>query len=61
MNPEFLALLACPRCPKRPALYELGGELVCTECDYRYAIVDGIPHLLPEEAMPPKTTQTPNP
>ena len=54
IDAEFLAVLACPRCDSRPPLKELDGELVCTECGYRYAVVDGIPHLLVEEALPPK-------
>ena len=49
---ELLALLVCPlgRAPLR-----LEGEsLVCTRCGLRYAINDGIPNMLYEEAeLPP--------
>lgn len=49
---ELLALLVCPlgRAPLR-----LEGEsLVCTKCGLRYAIRDGIPNMLYEEAeLPP--------
>lgn len=53
IDPEFLAVLACPRCDSRPALEVAGEFLVCTECRYRYKVVDGIPYLLVEEALPP--------
>jgi len=48
---ELLALLVCPlgRAPLR-----LEGEtLVCTKCGLRYAINDGIPNMLYEEAELP--------
>lgn len=54
IDPSLLDVLACPRCESRPPLREEGEELVCTVCAYRYKVVDGIPHLLVEEAMPPK-------
>jgi uncharacterized protein len=49
---ELLALLVCPlgRAPLR-----LEGEtLVCTRCGLRYAINDGIPNMLYEEAQLPE-------
>lgn len=54
IDPGLLEVLACPRCESRPPLRQEDEELVCTECGYRYRIVDGIPHLLVEESMPPK-------
>lgn len=50
---SFLALLACPACPSRPPLKEERDELVCTACGRRYPVVEGIPHLLVEEATLP--------
>ncbi len=50
IDPE---LLACPRCPERPPLREEDGFLVCTRCGWRYRVVKDVPHLLPEEALPP--------
>lgn len=54
MNPEILSLLACPKCPERPALRLEGDRLVCTVCSYAYPIVDGIPQLLIEDAIAPE-------
>jgi len=53
IDPKLLELLACPRCTERPPLEVSEGELVCTVCRWRYPIVDGIPHLLVDEAKPP--------
>jgi len=53
IDPEFLAVLACPRCDTRPPLEVVEDLLVCTECRYRYKVVDGIPYLLVEEAIAP--------
>lgn len=49
----LLEVLACPRCPSRPPVRQAGDFLVCTECRCRYPVVDGIPQMLPESAMPP--------
>lgn len=49
---SFLELLACPACDDRPPLRQEGDRLVCTKCGRRYPVVDGIPHLLVEEAEP---------
>ncbi len=54
MDKGLLELLACPRCESRPPLEEVGDRLVCTVCRWSYPIVDGIPHLLVEEATPPE-------
>ena len=49
---DLLAILVCPRChqPVRPE----GDTLVCTGCGLRYPVRDGIPVMLPEEALPPR-------
>lgn len=54
IEPRLLEVLACPRCDTRPPLRLDGEELVCTVCAWRYPIVNGIPHLLVEEAVEPK-------
>lgn len=54
ISDDLLAILACPRCDDRPPLELKGDRLVCTRCGWSYRIVDGIPHLLPEEAEPPE-------
>lgn len=55
IDPEFLAILACPRCPSRPPLMENEGQLVCSECGVSYKIVNGVPRLLPEDAEEEQT------
>lgn len=47
INPELLKILACPMCKQKVELK--GEELVCVGCGRRYPIVDGIPHMLPDE------------
>ncbi|QYK56577.1 MAG: hypothetical protein KF733_03635 [Fimbriimonadaceae bacterium] len=54
IDPDLLAILACPRCDERPALALQGDRLVCPVCHYRFRIEDGIPNLLAEEAEPPE-------
>ena len=52
IDPKLLEILACPLCPERPPLEEKGAFLVCTRCGSGYPVRDGIPFLLPEEAIP---------
>ena len=54
MDERLLEILACPKCDSRPPLLEKGDRLVCTECGCSYPVVDGIPHLLVEEATEPE-------
>ncbi|HTQ11565.1 MAG TPA: Trm112 family protein [Fimbriimonadaceae bacterium] len=51
IDPEFLAILACPVCDERPPLREEGDILVCTKAGHRFPVKDGIPHLLPEDEL----------
>ncbi len=53
IDPTLLPLLACPRCDDRPPLADEGAWLRCTVCHWRYRVEDGIPNLLPDEALPP--------
>lgn len=53
IDPELLEILACPLCDDRPPLELIEEHLVCTKCGSRYPIEDGIPRLLPEDAIPP--------
>ena len=52
LDPDFLALLACPRC--RGTLIQVdGGEgLACEGCRLVYPVVEEIPQMLPEKARP---------
>lgn len=51
IDPELLALLACPSDDHAP-LREDGDTLVCTFCGSRFPVDDGIPVLLMDEATP---------
>jgi uncharacterized protein YbaR (Trm112 family) len=44
---ELLALLVCP--VDKAVLREEVSVLVCTECDRRYPVDDGIPNMLVDE------------
>lgn len=59
LSQQFLAVLACPKCDSRPPLEQTEGFLVCTVCRYRYPVVDGIPHLVAEDALPPEGKSEP--
>ncbi|HEX4214601.1 MAG TPA: Trm112 family protein [Candidatus Dormibacteraeota bacterium] len=50
ISPELLQVLACPKCKKPVKLDEEDPALVCEQCRLRYAIVDGIPVMLIDEA-----------
>lgn len=54
IDERLLEILACPCCESRPPLRLDSDFLVCDQCHRRYPIVDGIPHLLPEEAVEPE-------
>lgn len=64
LNPELLAILRCPKCrgvlqersSASPAAKSGDAEpatlaLVCAACQLSYAVDDGIPNLLIEEAQ----------
>jgi uncharacterized protein YbaR (Trm112 family) len=50
---ELLDILVCPKC-KGDLEYKAGPaeELVCHRCKLRYAVDDGIPIMLIDEAKP---------
>lgn len=52
LNPDLLAILACPQCkqPVEPTPDE--SWLVCRPCGLRYPMEDGIPIMLVDEASP---------
>jgi uncharacterized protein len=49
---ELLELLACPRCKGEIAPTDDESFLVCAACCLKYPVVDGIPHMLIDEAEP---------
>jgi len=58
IDERLMKILACPVCvaeggAEKAELELSGGKLVCRTCGRRYAIVDGIPNMLPEEAEQP--------
>ena len=68
IDPSLLEVLGCPLEPERPPFRELTlpaqtGEvgadqpetyLVCTSCGSAFPVKDGIPYLLPEDAITPE-------
>ena len=53
LDPELLAILACPACRSDLADQQADRELVCTGCGRAYPVRDGIPVLLVDEARLP--------
>jgi uncharacterized protein YbaR (Trm112 family) len=55
LDPDLLELLACPsddHAPLREERSGAGDVLVCTACESRFPIRDGIPVLLADDAVP---------
>jgi uncharacterized protein YbaR (Trm112 family) len=51
---DFLEILRCPLSPSRVRLRQQDDKLVCERCQLRFAIKDGFPILVAEEAeLPP--------
>jgi uncharacterized protein YbaR (Trm112 family) len=51
LDPELLKILACPAC-KGPLEYRPDTALDCLACRKRYAVRDGIPVMLADQAAP---------
>jgi uncharacterized protein YbaR (Trm112 family) len=52
INPELLAILACPKCKGGIRLNPAQDGLICDQCRLLYEIRDDIPIMLIEEARP---------
>lgn len=52
VSPQLLSLLVCPKCRGELEYREHASALVCHACKLSYAIRDGIPIMLIEEAQP---------
>ena len=52
LSPELKEILACPRCKGELEFHEERDEILCRRCRLAYAIRDGIPVMLVEEAKP---------
>ena len=50
VSKELLEVLACPKCKGKVELVKDGSALECNACRLRYAITDGIPVMLIDEA-----------
>jgi uncharacterized protein YbaR (Trm112 family) len=55
ISQELLDLLRCPQDPTRQArLVDQETHLVCTRCGLKFAVRDGLPNMVVEEAeLPP--------
>ena len=51
ISQELLEILACPKCHTRIQFTE-PDRLYCANCKVRYPVIDGIPVMLIEEAIP---------
>lgn len=54
LDPHLVEILACPTDHHAP-LRLADDVLVCTECGLGFPVVDGVPVLLIDEAIPPAT------
>ena len=50
VDPELLAILACPSCKTKVDLVKAGTALKCGQCKRVYPIKDDIPVMLLDEA-----------
>lgn len=58
IDQKLLELLVCPNCHGPVEYRETDASIVCVgECRYIYPVVDGIPHMLVEEARKPDGTE----
>lgn len=60
LDPQLMEILACPTEDHAPLQAGSPSDpeadvLTCTVCGRRYPVVEGIPVLLIEEALPPET------
>ncbi|MCI5126427.1 MAG: Trm112 family protein [Candidatus Electrothrix sp. AR5] len=58
MKKELLEILACPQCKGKIELGEDKNALLCHACLLSYAIRDGIPIMIIEEAKPLSAQQS---
>ena len=52
LQPQLLAILACPRCHGELEYREAESSLICHRCALRYPVRDDIPIMLVDEATP---------
>jgi uncharacterized protein YbaR (Trm112 family) len=49
---DLLELVACPKCKGKLALEADESGFLCQACKLRFAVVDGVPNFLIEDATP---------
>ena len=52
MDKKLIAILICPKTFKPLQLHATGNALICIDENIAYPIVDGIPHLTIDAAIP---------
>jgi uncharacterized protein YbaR (Trm112 family) len=52
LDPKLLEIIACPKCKGRLELKPDESALLCRACRLAYPVVDEIPNLIKEEALP---------
>jgi uncharacterized protein YbaR (Trm112 family) len=52
ISKQLLEILVCPKCRGELQYRERESALDCAECKLRYAVRDGIPIMLIDEATP---------
>lgn len=52
LDPQLLEILVCPKCKGSLEYHTDPPSLTCANCRLRYAIRDGIPIMLIDEAQP---------
>jgi len=51
LDKELLDILACPVCKGDVYESEDGNFLICEKCRFKFPVKEGIPVMLPEEAL----------
>ena len=57
---DLLKILACPLCKGELTPTASGDGLLCPPCALVYPIRNGIPIMLPDEALPANSDKTPD-
>jgi uncharacterized protein YbaR (Trm112 family) len=52
LDPKLLEIVACPKCKGHLELKADGSALLCRACHLAYPVVDDIPNLIAEDALP---------
>lgn len=52
LDPALLDIIACPKCKGRLQAKPDGSALLCSACRLAYPVVDEIPNLIVDDALP---------